>query len=921
MPKIAIRTRSIRQAHWLAITAVLAFAFVAALVLYSVAPAANDREVRAQGGNTIRTDVTVIPRPPVETPDDADRTAPSPNDGRRTIVAPPYPDYPNGSITGVGSVALDWDDVPTALSYAVQVHTGTGWTLLPWNDVTIQFSGSSAQIDGLPNYDTYYLRVRAANSAGNSSWSGFAVIVNDTSNQATSTPTPTPTPDSGPTATPTPSPTPTAEATATSIPTASPTATATATLTSTLTPTSTVSEPIIAPPPGSCHLLGATMPNTRSADGCNYPKLRPWLASDVCEYEAEQRKRGEGGADANNEDTIPRVSVHVYLVDGADPQGVLDWIAARDGPGKFNLSLWQPAEGSRVNWYAPLSLLGQLSQRDDVRTIFEFAQLEPEPQNQRSTGSSSSDAAVYHGADVWHDLVDQLGATMPNTRSADGCNYPKLRPWLASDVCEYEAEQRKRGEGGADANNEDTIPRVSVHVYLVDGADPQGVLDWIAARDGPGKFNLSLWQPAEGSRVNWYAPLSLLGQLSQRDDVRTIFEFAQLEPEPQNQRSTGSSSSDAAVYHGADVWHDLVDQIDGTGVKVGILDTGFDGLWDFLRTQGTVTPPPANCTFGIGSHLCEPDAEGAPEAHGAWVAEAMLDISPGAELYIARVSETQSFSDAVESLVTQNVDVINASLGALFDTGTPGSPQDDMSILSSLEEATSAGTTWVNSAGNYASAERNFFVLLPRGQSRQDDYSDDWLQMAGPGIDFNKAIIGEETDEGDFRMRWGNLDDSDPALLSLYLCDNNGCTRNRKIGADLRPDVTVKVADWVSGVGTSTPVYLRVCRDPGGGFPSWVQIGASAHTKFETSSDKFRTVNGIAESDSPRMLAVGAADASGSGGIDRGNSSGNRQIRKSRKSHLVCQQVVRQHPIPTRPVATLGLLGSRRQQPFRRHSD
>ena len=551
MHKLANRTRSIRQAHWLAITAVLAFAFAAALVVYSIAPAANDREVRAQGGNTTRTDVTVIPRPPVETPDDADRTAPSPNDGRRTIVAPPYPDYPTGSITGVGSVALDWDDVPTALSYAVQVHTGTAWTLLPVNGITIQFSGSSAQIDNLPNYDTYYLRVRAENSAGNSRWSGFAVIVNDATGQATST------------------------------------------------PTSTVSEPIIVPPPGSCHLLGATMPNTRSADACNYPKLRPWLASDVCEYEAEQRKRGEGGADANNADTIPRVSVHVYLVDGADPQGVLDWIAARDGRGKFNLSLWQPAEGSRVNWYAPLSLLGQLSQRDDVRTIFEFAQLEPEPQNQRSTGSSSSDAAVYHGADVWHDLVDQ---------------------------------------------------------------------------------------------------------------------------------------------------------IDGTGVKVGILDTGFDGLWDFLRTQGTVTPPPANCTFGIGSHLCEPDAEGAPEAHGAWVAEAMLDISPGAELYIARVSETQSFSDAVESLVTQNVDVINASLGALFDTGTPGSPQDDMSILSSLEEATSAGTTWVNSAGNYASAKRNFFVLLPRGQSRQADYSNDWLQMEEQGNYFNKAIIGEKTDEGDFRM-------------------------------------------------------------------------------------------------------------------------------------------------------------------------
>ena len=693
MPKPANRTRSIRQAHWIATAAVLACAFAAALLLYAVAPDADQRELRAQSGDVSR---TVIPRPPVETPDDADKTAPSPNGGQRTIVAPPYPNYPNGSITGVGSVALDWDDVPTALSYAVQVHTGTAWTLLPVNGITIQFSGSSAQIDGLPNYDTYYLRVRAENTAGNSPWSGFAVIVNDTSNLATSTPTPTPTPDSGPTATPTPSPTPTAEATATSTPTASPTATAT--LTSTPTPTSTVSEPIIVPPHGSCHGLPATMANTRSADGCNYPKLRLGLARDVCEYEAQQRDGGTLGSRGGSAGQAPRVKVWIKVADGSEPGDIRNWIASRDPNGRL-----------RVGSYD------------------------------------------YYG-------------------------------------------------------------------------------EWF---------------------VFWDAPLSMLGELSERDDVEIIQEDELVETEPENQRSTGSSSSDAAVYHGADVWHDLVDQIDGTGVTVGILDTGFDGLWDFLQTEGTVTPPPANCTFGVGSHLCEPDDEGAPEAHGAWVAEAMLDVAPGAELYIARAGTVTEIHEAVSTMVASDpdVNVINASLGLPFDTGTPGSPQDSMSILSAVEEATSAGIwTWINSAGNYASAKRNFFVLLPRGQSRQADYSNDWLQMEGPGIYFNKAIIGEKTDEGDFRMRWGNLDDSDPARLSLYLCDDNGCSRGRKIGANLRPDVTVKVADWVSGVGTSTPMYLRVCRDPGGGFPSWVQIGASAHTRFETSSDKFRTVNGIAES-------------------------------------------------------------------------
>ena len=415
------------------------------------------------------------------------------------------------------------------------------------------------------------------------------------------------------------------------------------------------------------------------------------------------------------------------------------------------------------------------------------------------------------------------------------CNYPKLRLGLARDVCEYEAEQRDGGTLGSRGGSAGQAPRVKVWIKVADGSEPGDIRNWIASRDPNGRLRVGSYDYYDEWFVFWDAPLSMLGELSERDDVEIIQEDELVETEPENQRSTGSSSSNATVYHGADVWHDLVDQIDGTGVTVGILDTGFDGLWDFLRTQGMVTPPPANCTFGVGSHLCEPDDEGAPEAHGAWVAEAMLDVAPGAELYIARAGTVTEIHEAVSTMVASDpdVNVINASLGLPFDTGTPGSPQDSMSILSAVGEATSAGLTWVNSSGNYASAKRNFFVLLPRGQSRQDDYSDDWLQMEGPGIYFNKAIIGEKTDEGDFRMRWGNLDDSDPARLSLYLCDDNGCSRGRKIGANLRPDVTVKVADWVSEVGKATPIYLRVCRDPNGGFPSWVQIGASPHTTFE----------------------------------------------------------------------------------------
>ena len=98
MPKPANRPRSNRRLHWLATAAVLVCAFAAALLLYAVAPDADQRELSAQGGDLARTvippppEFTVIPPPPIDT-----------NDGQRTILPPVSPDIPTGSITGVGT--------------------------------------------------------------------------------------------------------------------------------------------------------------------------------------------------------------------------------------------------------------------------------------------------------------------------------------------------------------------------------------------------------------------------------------------------------------------------------------------------------------------------------------------------------------------------------------------------------------------------------------------------------------------------------------------------------------------------------------------------------------------------------------------------------------------------------------------------
>ena len=95
------------------------------LTIGSSASTPDDRELRAQEEGGAAPGVPVIPPPPVQTPDDRDDTAPLSDDGGRTIVRPDEPNWPTGNLTGVGSVALDWNDVLHAEHYLVRLSTGT----------------------------------------------------------------------------------------------------------------------------------------------------------------------------------------------------------------------------------------------------------------------------------------------------------------------------------------------------------------------------------------------------------------------------------------------------------------------------------------------------------------------------------------------------------------------------------------------------------------------------------------------------------------------------------------------------------------------------------------------------------------------------------------------------------------------------
>ena len=89
---------------------------------------------------------------------------------------PDAPDRPIGTVVFTGGVDLEWNDVPGADSYDVQLFRDGLWMELPSDGVEVAFYGAGAVISGLDPGSTLWFQVRARNSHGSSAWSEFSQL-------------------------------------------------------------------------------------------------------------------------------------------------------------------------------------------------------------------------------------------------------------------------------------------------------------------------------------------------------------------------------------------------------------------------------------------------------------------------------------------------------------------------------------------------------------------------------------------------------------------------------------------------------------------------------------------------------------------------------------------------------------------------
>jgi subtilisin family serine protease len=208
-----------------------------------------------------------------------------------------------------------------------------------------------------------------------------------------------------------------------------------------------------------------------------------------------------------------------------------------------------------------------------------------------------------------------------------------------------------------------------------------------------------------------------------------------------------SSGGNGTELVGAPGWHQA--GVTGAGVRVAVVDIGFDGyrqrLGDELPSEVVTASFRRDGAIETGS------------SHGTAAAEIVHDVAPGAELHL--VAFDFDLWSVVDYLIAQDIDVVSFSIGYLsgpFDGTSP--------ISRAVQWGLDEGLVWITAAGNYA--RRHW------GGPPADRDGDGWLDVApGRRLDHFTVAPGQTFD---LHVSW--LGDADLELCLFDERQSLACT-------------------------------------------------------------------------------------------------------------------------------------------------
>jgi len=351
--------------------------------------------------------------------------------------------------------------------------------------------------------------------------------------------------------------------------------------------------------------------------------------------------------------------------------------------------------------------------------------------------------------------------------------------------------------------------------------------------------------------IEAHVPPSQLGAASERPGVlRVNTVIPALPPQPTSDNLANPAViSEGVGIHGADAWHGA--GFRGENVKVGVIDSGFEG---FARLQGTQLPRDvvSRCYFATArapsSALADCEVDG---NHGTTVSETLVDVAPNVTLYIANPITPGDLRSAVEWMAVQGVQVVNLSLGYGPDGPGDGTSPHGNSPLNIIDFAISRGITWVTAGGN--SARKTWYGAFA------DTDSDGWHNFTEryEGNTFTVSKAEEVIAFVRWDDSWGRAD-----------CDLDLVLFRDDPGTSILNSVAIS-EDLQSGGANQYPREIVKANVPPGHYflsilnarcttvPAWIQLTAWIDDRLEYYSLSHHMGN-PAESRNPGMMAVGA---------------------------------------------------------------